>query len=119
MVCIITRSINGPLTSLVKAVDSAISENKKLKSFVVYITDDAEAGAKKLTALAESEGIKNVPLTVFKGEAGPDGYDIDRKADVTIMMWQGQTVKINHAYRAGEFTEAVSKKVAEEAGKFA
>ena len=117
MVCIITRSINGPFTSLVKAVDSAISENQKLKSFVVYINEDEKAGSKALRDLAKSIGVKNVPLTLFQDPQGPDGYDIDRKADVTIMLWSGSKVKINHAYRAGDFTEDEAAKVAEEARK--
>ena len=116
MICVITRSINGPLTSLVKAVDSAIAENGKLKSFVVYINEDAEAGAKDLRNLAKNAGVKNIPLTLV--QEGPDGYDIDPKADLTIMMWKGSRVKINHAYRAGDFTEAESAKVSEEARKF-
>lgn len=114
----ITRTIDGPLTSLVKAVDSAIAENKKLKCFVVYLTSDKKAGARVLNELAEKTGLKNIPLTVFDDIKGPEGYDIDKKADVTIMMWSGSKVKINHAYEAGQFTEEQAAKVAAEALKF-
>jgi hypothetical protein len=106
------------LTSLVKAVDSAIAENKKLKCFVVYLTSDAKAGAAELEKLASSAGIKNVPLTVFDDVKGPEGYDIAKEADVTIMMWSGTKVKANHAFAKGAFTEALAAKVAGEAKSF-
>lgn len=113
-----TRTIDGPLTSLVKAVDSAIADNKKLKCFVVYVTADTEKGEAELAKLAESAGVKNVPLTLFGDVKGPEGYDIAKEADVTIMMWSGTKVKVNHAFAKGAFTEEAASKVASEAKSF-
>ncbi|MCH7990340.1 MAG: hypothetical protein IID46_14460, partial [Planctomycetes bacterium] len=36
-------------------------------------------------------------LTIFDGIAGPPKYKIAEGADVTVLMWRGQTVKVNHA----------------------
>lgn len=113
-----TRTIDGPLTSLVKAVDSAIAENKKLKSFLVYVNADSASGAAELEKLASSAGVKNVPLTLFGDPKGPEGYDIAKEADVTIMMWSGTKVKVNHAFAKGGLTEEIAAKIAAEAKAF-
>ncbi|MBI1323305.1 hypothetical protein GC170_08970 [bacterium] len=110
-----TRTIDGPLTSLVKAVDSAIADNKKLKSFVVYVNSDGAAAAAELEKLAKSAGIENVPLTVFTDPKGPEGYDIAKEADVTVMMWAGTKVKVNHAFTKGDLKEDKARQIADEA----
>ena len=103
------------MTSLVKAVDSAIADNKKLKSFVVYVNSDGASAAAELEKLAKSAGIENVPLTVFTDLKGPEGYDIAKEADVTVMMWAGTKVKVNHAFAKGDLKEDKAKQIAEEA----
>lgn len=101
MVAVFARDITDDLTSLVKKLDSEVANNtdKKLKSFVVFLTDDSEAMESKLKDLAEKEKIKNVPLTVYEGIAGPESYKIDSSAAVTVLMWQGLNVKANHAFK--------------------
>jgi len=106
------------LASLVKAVDSAIADDKKLKCFVVYVNSDGAAAAAELEKLATSAGVKKVPLTVFTDPKGPEGYDIAKEADVTIMMWSGAKVKVNHAFAKGGLTEEQAAKVASEAKTF-
>lgn len=118
MVCVITRTINGPLTSLVKAIDASIVKNQKLKCFVVYLASDIGDGSEELRQLTEKAGLKHIPLTIFDDAKGPGGYDIAPKADMTIMMWSGSKVKVNHAYLAGKFTEEQAGIVALEASKF-
>ncbi len=116
MVAIFTRSLSDNLASLVKQVDTAIEKNKdkKLSAFVVYLTDDPDAAEAKLQDFAEKHGIKNVPLTVFDGVAGPPKYRIAQEAEVTVLMWVKQTVRVNHAFGAGELTpEAVRDVVAD------
>ena len=57
MVTIFTRSITDNLTSLVKQVDEQVAKNedKKLKSFVVLLSNDPDADEAKLKELARSE----------------------------------------------------------------
>lgn len=111
---VFTREINDEVAALVKEIDAKVGENKdkKMCAFVVLLTDDADAGAKKLSKLAEEQKIKNVPLTVFDGTAGPADYKISKDAAVNVMMWNKSKVKVNHAFAAGKLTADDAKKVA-------
>lgn len=108
MVSIFTRSLTDDLASLVKQIDKKAGKFKgksssPLRAFVVYLTDDPDAAEEKLQAFAKKHGIKNVPLTIFDGIAGPPRYKISKDADLTVMMWRRTTVKANHAYGPGQF----------------
>jgi hypothetical protein len=96
---------------LVKQVDAEIAKNKKLKSFVVVLTDDGDATAEKLKSMAKEHGIKNIPLTMVESPAGPPHYKIAKDADVTVMMWRGTSVKANHAYPKGGLTDSDVKTI--------
>ena len=101
MVAIFTRRITDDLTSLVKKIDGLVAKNKdkKLSAFVVLLSDDPDADEAKLKKLAKKHGIKTTPLTVFEGIAGPPNYKIAKDADVTVLLWESQKVKVNHAFR--------------------
>ena len=117
MINIQTRKITDNLASLVKTIDGMVDnvEDKKgsetKHAFVVYLTDDADAAAGELETFAEKHQIKNVPLTVFDGEAGPPKYNIAKEAEVTIMMWADKKVKVNQAFAANELDKNAVKKV--------
>ena len=104
MVCVFARKIDGPLTSLVKQVNDEVGKNtdKKLCSFVVFLTDDSDALTPKVEQLAEKEKINNVPLTIAESVAGPPNYKIAEDAEVTVMLWTKGKVVANHAFKAGE-----------------
>ena len=110
------------MASLVKQIDSLVDDAGALSAgtkhaFVVLITDDPDDAESKLTALAEKHQIKNTPLTIFDGISGPRNYKIAKDADVTVMMWSGQNVKINHAFAAGELDAAAVAKIVADAKK--
>jgi hypothetical protein len=92
------------LASLVKQIDSKISENSALKSFVVLVPKKGEHPADDLKKLAENASIKHVPLTIGESPDGPPDYEIAKDADVTVLMWKRHKVKVNHAFK-GELTE--------------
>jgi hypothetical protein len=102
---IFAREISGPLTSLVKKLDEATVKNrdKKLGSFVVFLTEDAAGTSTKLTDLAEKEKIGQTLLTVGEA-AGPDGYEVAAEADVTVVLYVGRVVKANYAFKKGKMT---------------
>jgi hypothetical protein len=102
---IVAREITGPLTSLVKKVDEATAKHKadRMGSFVVFCTDD-QSMKKKLEDLIKKENIKQTVLTIDT-PAGPDGYDVAKEADVTVVLYVQKTVKVNRAYGKGQFTE--------------
>ena len=121
MVNIQARKITDNLTSLVKELDGMVNSaedkegNDTKHAFVVYITDEEDEAAKELETIAEKHEIKNIPLTIFDGVTGPRGYDIAKDAEVTVMMWKGQEVKINHAFAANKLDKQAVKKVLEDA----
>jgi hypothetical protein len=87
------------LTSLVKKIDAA-SKEKKVKSFVIVMGDE-EKLPDQIKSLAEKEGIKTTVFAV-DNPAGPKGYNISKNADVTVLLYKGQKVEVNHAYAKGE-----------------
>ena len=122
MINIHAREITDNLASLVKQIDSLVDSAGNMSSntkhaFVVLLTDDPDAAESKLAKLADKHSIKNSPLTLFDGVAGPRGYKIAKNADVTVMMWSGQKVKFNQAFAKGELDAAAVKELVAEAKK--
>jgi hypothetical protein len=104
---IFARGISDPLTSLVKQIDSATAKHSdcKMGSFVVFLNDQ-EGFDKKLKDLAKTESLEHTPLLLMSNPAGPPGYDIAKEADVTVVLYVKDTVKVNHAYKKGELKPA-------------
>ena len=105
MVCVFARKTSEPLTSLVKKIDEKIGENNKLKSFVVIMTTkDGEKTGESLKKLASDASVKHIPLTMIGEKDGPPDYELSSDADVTVLMWHQNKVKVNHAFK-GELTD--------------
>lgn len=117
MVNIFARKTTDSLTSLVKKVDQRIQSNPKLFGFVVVLTDDSDATSQELEKLAKKNGIKKLPLTLFEGTAGPPSYQLAKDAEVTIHMWVGAKIKVNHAFAADELDDAAIDKVVADIAK--
>lgn len=115
MVAIFTRSITDDLTSLVKQIDEQVAKNedKKMASFVILLSNDADADEAKLKTLAETAGIKHVPLTIFDNIAGPPNYKIAEDAEVTVLHWKEKKTVVNHAFAKGKLDKEGVKKVVE------
>lgn len=108
MVTIFTRSITDDLAGLVREIDATVSKNsdRKMRAFVVLLTDNPDADEKRLAEFAAKHGIKDTPLTIFDGIAGPPNYKIARDADVTVLHWVGKEVKSNQAFAKGKLDKA-------------
>ncbi len=114
---VFAREVSDNLTSLVKKIDEATEKNSgcRMGSFVVFCSDE-EGLKKKLEELGEKEHLKRTILTI-DNPAGPEGYDIAKDADVTVLLYVGQTVKVNHAYKKGELTEREVNRILSELPK--
>jgi hypothetical protein len=99
---IFARKINDNLTSLVKKIDDATVANRKARmgSFAVFMSDD-EGLEKQLTSLADKQGLKKIVLTI-DNPAGPKAYHVSKDADVTVLLYDRQTIKSNFAFRSGQ-----------------
>ena len=109
VVAIFAREINEKVEKACKELNSQMNANKELKGFFVYVTDDMEKGQKELKEIAKKNELKTLPLTVFKGKEGPDGYKISEKAGVTVVAWKDSTVKVTKAYKPGAFCDQCCK----------
>jgi hypothetical protein len=100
------------LTSLVKKLDEATAKHvdDELGSFVVVLSDDQEATAKKLKELARKDKIKRTVLTVFDA-AGPEDYKLAKEADVTVLLYVNREVKANFAFKMGDLTDKAVEKI--------
>jgi hypothetical protein len=87
---------------LVKKLDKATLANKsaRMGSFVIFCTD-AEAMEKKLKALGKKEKLEKVVLAI-DNRAGPDGWNIAKDADVTVVLYNKRKVAANFAFKKGE-----------------
>jgi hypothetical protein len=104
------------LASLVKQVDETVAkiEDKKMAAFLVVLTEDADAAEAKLKEMADKQGIKKVPLTVFEGASGPGSYKISKDADLTVLMWKGLKVQANHALEKGKLDAKATKAIVDD-----
>lgn len=111
---IFARNIDSSLTSLVKKVDAATKSNSsaKMGSFVVFLAsdDDAKKMETSLAEYAKKENLNSVVLAI-DNVAGPQGYNIDKDAEVTVVLYNKRTVKANYAFRKGELNEKAVKAI--------
>ncbi len=99
---VFAREINDPLTGLVKKLDEVNKEKgRKMGSVVIFLTDD-EATEKAIKGLADKEKVETTTL-MKANKAGPEELNINKDADVTVLLYVGKTVKVNRAYKKGEF----------------
>jgi hypothetical protein len=115
---IFAREISDPLTSLVKKIDAATAKHNdcSMGSFVVVLTSDEDEVQKKLKDLAKKEKIKDTVLTT-DNPAGPRGYNIDKDADVTVVLYTKRNVKVNYAFKKGEMKAADVDKIVADVAK--
>jgi hypothetical protein len=115
---IFAREISDNLTSLVKKVDKATADNAdaRMGSFVVFCNDDEKLEG-KLKDLADKEKLNKTVLTIVDKKSGPSGYDVNPKADVTVVLYVGRQVKANHAFKKGELKEKDIKAIMDDLPK--
>lgn len=114
---IFAREVNDGLTSLVKKIDEATDKHSdcRMGSFVVFCSDD-EGLRKQLEALAEKEKLKHIVLTI-DNPAGPQRYNIAKDADVTVVLYTKQKVKVNYAFKKGQLTDKDIERIVSDVSK--
>lgn len=119
VVAVFTHKIDSNVTSLVKQVDEQVAKNqdRRLKAFVILLTDDPDKAEANLKQIAEKNNIKNVPLTIFDGPLGPLDYKLSAKAETTVLMWVKNDVKVNHAFSEGKLDSKSIQAIVKDTGK--
>ena len=115
VVMIFARNTSPELTRLLKKVEGCCGKNKdaKLGSFVVFCSDDEKMETKLKKEVKDSK-LDKVVLAI-DDKAGPEGYDVNKDADVTVVLYVERKVKSNFAFKKGEMKdkniEAIEKAI--------
>jgi len=102
---IFARETSPTLTKLIKKIDEATMKNKgaEMGSFVVFCSDK-DGLEKELASMAKENGIKSTVLAI-DNPAGPKGYNVEKEADVTVVLYTERTVKANYAFKKGQLND--------------
>jgi hypothetical protein len=73
-------------------------------SFIVFVGAD-DGMEKKLKDLADKEKLEHIVVAAMDAPAGPPRYKVAKDADVTVVLYQRQTVKANYAFKKGELKD--------------
>jgi hypothetical protein len=86
-------------------VEETAAKNPKaeLNSFVVFCSNSDKLEG-QLKEFAEKANLKNVVLAIEE-PSGPEKYNINRQADVTVVLYKERVVKANHSLAKGKLTE--------------
>lgn len=100
VVAVFSRSTDPAIADLMKKLD-AVSKKNADKDFVAYVNllgDDSESLKKSAKSLVAKSGAKNIAVVVPSDHAtGPSNYKLNPKADVTVVIYKGGKVAVNHA----------------------
>jgi hypothetical protein len=117
-VAIFARSADdATLKKLIATLEDATAKNAKaeLNGFVVFCShSDKLEGS--LKAFAEKAKLKNVVLAIEE-PAGPEKYNINKDAEVTIVLYKERVVTANYSFAKGKLTEKDIEKVSAEIEK--
>ena len=104
VVCVFTREITEDVATLIRQLDKQVEKysQRQLKAFVVHLSEDPEPDREELSKLRDRLELKNVPLTLFDGITGPRNCRISQRAALTVVLWSGQKVKANHAFKTSQ-----------------
>lgn len=105
-VAIFARNSDDPvLQKLIVAVDEATNKYAKaeMNSFAVFCSSDDKLEA-KLKDLAEKTKLKKLVLAL-DSETGPEKYNINKNAEVTILVYKERTVAANYSFEKGQLSE--------------
>jgi hypothetical protein len=108
---VFARDLTPTLTGLVKKIDETTIANadRRMGSFVVMLSDDDKLEG-KLKELAEGQKLKKVVLTI-DNPAGPDGLEIAKDADVTVVLYVKKKVVKTFAYGKGKLDDKAVEEI--------
>jgi hypothetical protein len=114
---IFARELSEPLTRLITKVDAATTANRdrEMGSFVVFLNNGEEL-PERLKDLGQKKSLRHIVLATYD-PAGPDGFQVNPEADVTVVLYQDHLVKANHAFRKGELSDGAIDKILDDLPK--
>ena len=110
------KTLSPELVSVLQGLDGLVDSASQIRgdskhAFLVYLTEEPDQAEKELTELAESAGIKNIPLTIYDELSGPPPYKLAAAADVTVMMWDKFKVTTNMSFATTDMNVPAAKQI--------
>lgn len=108
---VFAREPSERLTKLLAKIDSVAVQNKSLQmgSFAVFL-NDRDGLKQQLQDAAKKQSLQQIVLSIME-PTGPEGFEVAKDADVTVVLYRDFAVQANHAFRAGELTDAAIDKI--------
>ena len=118
-VIVFARTLSEPLGKLAAGLDKALATHKKddLRAWVTILHEDHSKIDADVVAWAKKHAVRALPVGVFEDVEGPPSYRLHNDADITVLLFVKQKVVANHAFRAGELTDAKIKAILDELPK--
>jgi hypothetical protein len=103
---------------LVKKLDEITAKNTSvdMNSFAVFLTDDTEVFSKKLEAQAKKSDLKHCTLAI-DNPTGPEKYNVNKDAEVTVVLYVKRDIKASYAFKKGELTDAKIDEIVKDTAK--
>jgi hypothetical protein len=115
---IFAREATPQVTKLIKKIDAVTTKYKDndMGSFIVFLSDK-EGLDNQLKDLAKNENLKNIVLAI-DNPPGPEGYEVARDANVTVVLYHKNVVSVNQAFRsANDLTDAAIDQIVADCAK--
>jgi hypothetical protein len=108
---VFARSATPEIVMLAKKLEEQVKahQDAEFNACIVFCSDDTSLKG-QLEEIVKKEGLKNVTLAI-DNPAGPKGYNIEKDADVVVLLYKDRKVISNHAYRKGEMCEDCVQKI--------
>jgi hypothetical protein len=107
-----TKPTDG-LAAFVRQLEKAAADAAKSAEVgaCVVVTDTSDDTRKALGKLADKDNLKQVIVAVIDAPQ-LKAYKLHAEAEVTVLLYSKQVVRLNKAFRAGEFTEKAAGELA-------
>jgi hypothetical protein len=115
---VFAREVSDPLAKLAARLDAATAQNRvqEMGSFIVVLDED-EKTRDKLASVAKKQDLKHLILSTYEPD-GPEGFEVAKEADVTVVLYREFAVLANHAFRKGELNDEAVERIVADLPKF-
>jgi hypothetical protein len=88
-------------------------QSAKLHAWVTLVGLSQPEEEGEVVGWSKKLGLRHIPLGIYEDPLGPPGYQLNREAEITILLVKKNKVMSNFAFRKQELTSAEVKKVLE------
>jgi hypothetical protein len=119
VVNIFAHKMDENVVKLIKQIDDVVGKNRdnKMAAFVVLLSDKPEAEEGTLKEIAKLNELQHTPLTTYGDSEGPGSYRLSKDAEVTVMMWVDEEVKVNHALKFADLSPEKIQAISDDTAK--